>query len=281
MNQSASKTPGYFKVGKLTSILEVLHHVPNSGRFPVLRALVDVAGTSHEVALKILPAKAVANECAANLVGNHLGFQVLDPFLVTTKPEYLEEIKLDLKGPPVFFATRLSKIKTLKANPAVKDFEFWIQGLSSSWFQGTFVFDVLVGNGDRILENLFFMEVEGKDQYVLLDHQMCLFGADWTAVNLRNNKGKIGDNFLNKRLALCTEQNLDQIMETANSLQGKTTPEILSPLEVLVDLGLLDQDELKSVFEFLTWRSENLPTLVMKQINLERPYPRLSMGGVF
>ena len=46
-------------------------------------------------------------------------------------------------------------------------------------------------------------------------------------------------------------------------------------------MGVLDKDQLKGVFEFLTWRSENLPTLVMKQINLERPYPMLPMGGGF
>jgi hypothetical protein len=262
-----------FSVGRLSAILGVLHEDQTKDRQPVYSARVEVDGIGHQVALKIMSPKAVANECTANLVGKHLGFTVLDPFLVLCSPEMLEKINLKFNKHQFFFATRLSKIKTLKDNPAVQEYEFWPQALSSTWFQGTFVFDVLVGNGDRILKNLFFLSQDGKDHYLLHDNQMCQFGMEWTAESLRNDKGKIGNNFLNKRLVLCTEQNLDQIMATAKNWQGKITPKVLSSLGILVGLGIIDEDEFKSLCEFLTWRSKNLPTLVIKQINLERPYP--------
>ncbi|MCH8348232.1 MAG: hypothetical protein IH901_07065 [Proteobacteria bacterium] len=268
-------TPGdpAFSVGRLSAFLGVLHQPKKKNRQPVYSARVEMGGASHKVALKILSPKAVANECAASLVGKHLGFTTLDPFLVLCPPELLDFINLKFNKPQVFFATRLSTLKTMNTNPEAQKFEFWTRELNAEWFRTTFVFDVLVGNEDRVMKNLFFTEVEGKDHYVLLDHQMCLFGTQWTAENLRTIKRINGDNFLNKWLSLCTEQVLDGIIQTANSWRGNITPEVLSPLEVLVDLGVLDKDELKSVFEFLTWRSENLSTLVMKQINLERPYP--------
>ncbi len=270
-----------FIVGRLSAFLGVVHQAKKKDRRDVYSARIDVDGTAHVVALKVMSPKAVANECAAHLAGRLLGFTVLDPFLVLCPASLLKEMNLPLDKPRVAFATRLSKLKTMNTNPEAQKFEFWTRELKAKWFRQTFVFDVLVGNEDRVMKNLFFMEVEGKDQYVLLDHQMCLFGGHWTAESLQISKRKNGDNILNKWLSLCTEQVLDGIMETANSWRGKITREVLSPLEVLVDLGVLDKDQLKGVFEFLTWRSENLPTLVMKQINLERPYPTLSMGGGF
>jgi len=261
------------RIGRLSACKGILFQDSKKDTHPIYEAQAEVNGEVHDIALKIMQPRPTINECVANLVGRHLGLNVLDPFLVVCTPELMAAAGLNIKAKGIFFATRLTKLKTMNDNPEANRFDFWQTELKTKWFQETFVFDTLIGNEDRLMKNVFFTEQEGKDKFILLDHQICLLSLIWKPETLNNIKNKNGNNVLSQWLSLCPVKVLDEIMQTARDWQGCIKPDVLRPLAILAKFGLINMEDLATIYEFLAWRADNLPDLVMKQINLECSYP--------
>jgi hypothetical protein len=254
-----------YDTGTIIAVGEVLQHPDHRpGSTFTIRGTAATSSGSMDVAVKGISGLRLANEIAAAWVAEKLQLPAVAKVLLVDDPE----AKLAVAAKPIgggvagrWLATKFSPIPIFSAP---QDYSKCQALAGTQTFREIIVFDVLIANTDRMVQNLLWSDADVR----VLDHDKAFSGGNWTAATLSQDVGTapIGS-FMETDIHFADQTSRAAIIELANEWAGAITAADVTDLDELAQLGVISHPEVHALKMFIVARSANLPTLVQEVIN--------------
>ncbi|NKJ02649.1 hypothetical protein [Novosphingobium sp. SG707] len=224
---------------------------------PAFFGRVDYNGSEIEVILKIEPSHRLAKELIATSLASRVGIQHAPGLIGIIDSGDLNQFgdvqPIEIDGSYLCFASEKRLGSALKA--PCDNFHL------SEFALELLVFDQLIGNFDRVYENI--LEHEGC--YWAFDHDKILFcdanlWSGWDA-----SKTNIND-LVGMNISFLQSRNLSRALKISAEFNTKISNTPLNFLSEIAKAGLFKDEDATALTTYLNERAANLPAIVEKFI---------------
>lgn len=268
MESARTDTPA-LREARLIAVSERLAGSGGHAPHPVYLARVESGNGETAVVLKLTGRRKVVTEAAALIVAQALSLPTLEGFLVSNIENFRERFEETPTESPFLFATTKENLVSLHDKGISWDADFWDEAVTSGWFRVLYVFDVLLGNYDRVQRNIQFRGEVGDAALVVCDHDKSFLTERWHPLALPELKERAGHSSLARFNQKLSKGIRSEIVRLAGAWSQQLAGTGFPDFSLLGKGGLSSSLERKNIRRFIEYRAAHLPELVERV--LERP----------